>query len=534
MGWKALMGGSLPDGVARGTRCRFLRKDFPIRFSPVRRLAPALAAVLAFSLASPVHAADLFLNDEPEVYAAIDRLSALGYLPGFPVTIRPYSLQAVRKATRQAPRTADPDAFEGKLFRWLASYVAPKAMGRMTGAVAHADVRFTPGNNQGIPVPKGWSGWASIAAREETTLHVNGQVRFTSFDGEGGDNGNRLLDASIEAGVPWVSVQAGKLSSWYGPGRHGALVVTTNAAPYSGVRLHNLEPIAAPGRFSFLGPLQYDVFVARMEQKEQFSHSLLVGTRLAAKPGRLLEVGFSRTVHYDGSGRRNGISEFSKAYFGNSEADGRSNSLTGFDITLTLPFAAQPLQGYWERAVEENSQVGQMFFPWSDVGGNILGVYLPRVLRYSRLDLRVEHADTYSGDAKDENWYGNPSYPHRYRGNILGHPMGGSSRDLFVESRYSLRPDAYAGISYEKVKHEGGDLAGESHSIVSAGLLGWLTKSWRGEVRASWDRVKDERGGSGRDGTDVTAWVALTWQTNVLVPPDVEEVPLRELQGVTQ
>jgi hypothetical protein len=534
MGCNTLMGGSQPAGVARGTGSRFLRKDRPIRFPAVRRFAPALAAFLALSLASPVHAADLFLNDEPEVYAAIDRLSALGYLPGLPVNTRPYSLRAVRQATRQAPRTADPDAFEGKLFRWLAGYVAPKAMGRLTGAVAHADARFTPGNNQGLPVPKGWSGWASLAAREETTPQVNGQLRFTSFFGEGGDNGNRLLDASIEAGVPWASVQVGKLSSWYGPGRHGALVFTSNAAPYPGVRLHNPEPIAAPGRISFLGALQYDLFVARMEKKPQFSHSLLVGTRLAAKPGSLLEVGFSRTVHYDGEGRSNGISEFSKAYFGNSEADGRSNALTGFDITLTLPFAAQPVQAYWERGVDDNSQVGQMFLPWSDVGGNILGVYLPRVLSYSRLDLRVEYADTVSGGDREEPFYGDPSYPHRYRENILGHPVGGSSRDWFVESRYSLRPDVYAGISYEKVKHEGGDLAGESHSIVSAGLLGWSTKSWRGEVRASWDRVSDEGGVSGRDGSDFTAWVALTWQTNVLVPPDEGEVPLRELQGVPQ
>lgn len=497
------------------------------------RFPCALVVLLTLLLVSPAPAADLFISDEPEVYAAIEKLYASGSLPGFLANTRPYSLRAVRAAL-SGPRALPPEGIDGELFRWLNGYVAAQQMGRITGAVAHADSRFTPGNNEGVPVPKGWSAYASLAAREETTPLVNGQVRFTSFYGERGDDGNRVLDASLEVGYPSFAVRAGKLSGWYGPGRHGALILTNNAAPYTGVRLHNPEPIAAPGPLAFLGPFRYDLFLARMDKRNQFSHSLLAGTRFAARPGRLLEVGFSRAVHYDGEGRSKGISEFSKAYFGNNEASGASDSLTGFDITLTLPFAAQPVQGYWERAVDDNSRLGRMFVPWSDVGANIFGLYLPRVLGYSRLDLRVEYADTYSGEAKQENWYGGPSYPHRYRGNILGHPMGGDSRDWFVESRYFLRPDSMAGISYEELRHEGGDLAGENRSTVSAGLAGWVSKYWRGEVRASWEHVSEEGGIPGRDRSDVFVYVGLSWQTEEFVPSDGEEVPLREIQGVTQ
>ena len=511
-----------------------MRKDTVIFSLPTRRFAFALAVVLSLSLASPAAAADLFLNDEPEVYAAIDKLSALGYLPRLLANTRPYSLRAVRAAVRQAPRAADPNGFDGELIRWLAEYVAPGQMGRITGVVAHSDSRFTPGNSQGIPVPKGWSGVVSVAAREETTPLVNGQVRFTSFYGEGGDDGNRLLDASIEVGSARFAIQAGNLSTWYGSGRHGALIFTNNAAPNLGIRVHNPEPIRAPGLFSSFGLLQYDVFVARMEGKEQFSHSILVGTRLAAKPRRLLEVGFSRALHYGGEGRDDGISEFFTDYFGNNESSGRSNPLSAFDITLTLPLAFQPVQVYWERGVDDNSNLGRMFVPWSDVGANILGLYFPRALRFSRLDLRIEYADTFSGDAKDDNWYDHPAYPHQYRGHILGHPMGGSSRDWFVESRYYLSPDSFAGVSYERVLHDGSDLKGERRSIVSAGLIGWLSKSWRAEARASWERVTGEGGVPGRAGTDVAAWVGLSWQTDMLLPPDVEEVPIREIQGVTR
>jgi hypothetical protein len=513
-----------------------MRRDVSVLIE--NRNVPFFFALFLFAMgisaASRIEAADLFLNDEPEVYAAIDRLSALGYLPLLPANTRPYSVHALRAATKPDPRAAAPPGFDGELFRWLAAYVAPKEMGRVTGAAAFSDSRFTPANGEGVPVPKGWSGRASVAIREQTTPLVNGQLRFTSFYGEGGDDGNRLLDASIELGSPWLAVQAGKISTWYGPGRHGALIFTNNAAPYPGVRVHNLEPIPAPGPFSFLGALQYDVFAARMEKKERFSHSLLVGTRLAARPSRWFEIGFSRAMHYDGEGRSKGIGEFFTDFFGNDGPPDSSNSLYGFDLTLTLPFPSYPVQAYWERAGQDRSQVGRIFLPWSDRWANLYGLYFPRIFRFSRLDLRVEYADNESGEAGDDNWYAHPAYPHRYHGEILGHPMGGNAKDWFVESRYHLRPDSYAGISYERVLRDGPDAGGERRSIVSAGLVARLSESWRGEARASWDRVTDEGGITGRDGTDVSAWVALSWQTNVLVPSDEQEVPIREYPRANQ
>ncbi|MGA7105731.1 MAG: hypothetical protein WBX49_10345, partial [Candidatus Deferrimicrobiaceae bacterium] len=126
------------------------------------------------------------------------------------------------------------------------------------------------------------------------------------------------------------------------------------------------------------------------------------------------------------------------------------------------------------------------------------------------------------------------AYPHQYRGHILGHPMGGSARDWFVESRYFLSPDSIAGVSYERVLHDSVDRKGERREVVSAGIIDWFSKSWRAEARASWERVTGEGGVPGRAGTDVAAWVALSWQTDVLVPSDEEEVPIREIQGVTR
>ena len=83
------------------------------------RIACTLAVLLSLFLVSRVSAADLFLTAEPEVYAAIDKLNALGFLPGFLANTRPYSLLAVRAAANPMTRFASPDRFEGDLLRWV-------------------------------------------------------------------------------------------------------------------------------------------------------------------------------------------------------------------------------------------------------------------------------------------------------------------------------------------------------------------------------------------------------------------------------
>src|SRR3990172_9979982 len=99
----------------------------------------------------------------------MDGFWALGYLQRLPANTRPYSVRAIRAATKPDPRAVAPPGFDGEVFRWLAAYVAPKEMGRLTGAAAFSDSRFTPANGEGVPVPKGRSGRAAVATREQTS-----------------------------------------------------------------------------------------------------------------------------------------------------------------------------------------------------------------------------------------------------------------------------------------------------------------------------------------------------------------------------
>ncbi|MGE5189045.1 MAG: capsule assembly Wzi family protein [Gemmatimonadota bacterium] len=484
------------------------------------RNVPALlaAAALLAAVAASARAADLFLVEEPEVYAAVDRLNASGVLPGFLANTRPYSVAAVREATRSAiakaasrtPTAAPLDPFDREVLAWLAEYTATPETARVTVGGAWSEARYTPPNDDGVPVPAEWSGQASFSARDEVTPYVSGHLRALSFYGEGGDDGNRLLEAALETGYRSASLQVGKLSSWYGPGRRGALIFTNNAAPYPGVRLHNPEPIPLSGWLSFLGNFQYDLFFARMGKKPLRSHSRLVGVRLAARPAGWLELGVSRALHYGGDGASNGFSEFWTDFWGNNEPSDRSNSLVGFDLTLTLPIGPQPVQLYWSPAGEHSRPK-----EWA----NQVGVYFPRIPGIPRLDLRAEYADTFGAQAKRIEWYGSANYPHRYHGDLLGHALGPYSRELSFVSRYFLRPSSFAELSYDRILHDGGALDGERHDVFGAGVSGWLTPRWRAEARAAADRLTRRAGVSGAERTDFSAFLAVAYQVPSLTNP---------------
>jgi hypothetical protein len=495
------------------------------------RWVGVLVVAAGISAAVPARAADLFLTDEPEVYAALDRLDALGVIPGFLANTRPYSIVAVRAAVEEARRAPALDEFDAELVLWLADYVSKNAMGRLEGAAAFSDDRFVPPNDQGIPVPDGWSARATFSAREETTPFASGQLRATAFRGEGDDDGTRLLDAALEVGYPYLAVQGGKLSTWYGPGRRGALIFTTNAPPVPGVRVHNQVPIPLTGRLRFLRRLDYDVFVARLGDTPPFPRSLLAGTRLAFKP-RLwfapVEIGLSRALHFGGRGSGDSLGDIFSRYF-DADPDDRSNSLAGIDVAVTLPFPRQPVQLYWEGAGERRAPIfGIKEISRPDGWAHLFGIHLPRVLGLSRLGLRAEYADTYSGEAKEAAWYGDGGYPHFYRDRVLGHSMSGDSKNLFIEARYYISSTAVASLSFDRTKHEQGRVQtivppGEVRRRLTAGLLGWELPSWRGEVRLSAERVTNRGGVPGDDGTSFSAFVALAYQVDTLISEYVRD-----------
>ena len=146
-------------------------------------------------------------------------------------------MRMLRAAAETAGRESAPGEFDGELLAWIAEYASPAGTGRVAAGGSFADTRSVPANNEGVPRPDGWSVWESAAVRYEFAPWLSVQAREVSFFGEDGDDGNRVLDTSIEAGHRYFSAEAGKISTWYGPGRHGALIFTNNAARGGSIRM---------------------------------------------------------------------------------------------------------------------------------------------------------------------------------------------------------------------------------------------------------------------------------------------------------
>jgi hypothetical protein len=481
----------------------------------------AILAVLAL-FAAPARAADLFLSGEREIYLAVDKLNAMGQIPGFLANTRPYSVAAVRAALDRNAAAGQGTGFDAELARWVTYSTKPAFLVRGTVALEADEKRETRANEGGVPTPKGSSARLSILAREEANPFVSAQLSAATFFGESGDDGTRVGETSIETGIPSAALQIGKIATWYGPGRLGALLFTNNAQSYPGIRFHNPVPIPLPGFFSFLGNAQYDLFLARLESDRPIPNPLLFGMRLAARPGRFLELGVSRSMIYGGEGRDSGLSAWWDAFKGGNTNDpgdkGLVNQIAGFDVTLTLPFSFQPVQAYLELAGEDEAGMLGASIPFPSKFAQVTGVFLPSLFGGAAHDLRVEWARNHwrgNGPA----WYIHPvsdgGYAHFYRGQVLGHPMSTDAQNISIQTHHFLLPSTYLELTLSRTDRYSAGPLKERTDRASVGFVGWLTEHVRVEAEVAQAKVENPAGLPGTDDEDASFRIAFSYQYGV-------------------
>jgi len=473
--------------------------------------ALAAWAFVAFPAVALSAAPELFLGEEPESYVVIDKLEGMGLLPDLMTGDRPVEAREVAREAKKAGSTDDP--FTDGMLRFLGMGDDLRFDFRLRAGGGYSGEPEVPPNAQGFPVPKG--GWVRAGGffRSSPAHWLAVQARGDGLWDFGDETIGRLGETSARVGWPQATLEAGRFSLWWGPGRHGALLFTTNAQPLTGVRFRNPRPIALGWPLRFLGLFQYDFFIARLEGSRPIPHTLLSGIRLALRPGRHVEVGVSRAVHYGGSGRGNGLRDWWDAFKGGSANDPGTtgNQLGGADISITLPFRVQPVRLYGEAAGED--QARGHIVPLPSKWAYLAGIFLPSVLGSARWDLRAEAAANHvrgNGPA----WYvhSRPEYAHRYRGQILGHPMGTDARDLFLEARYFMLPSSYIEVNLDRTERMSPGPAKEKATRVGAGLIAWLTKNWRAEARVAIYRVSNQGGTPGKDSSDVPTQFNLSYQ----------------------
>jgi len=453
-------------------------------------------------------APEIFLREEPEAYLVIDKLEGMGFLPGLMTGDRGLEAREVADEANGAEDTGDP--FADGMLRFLQLEAARRYDFRLRAGFEHSGDGQIPPNAQGLPVPENGDFRAGGFFRAAPTRWLALQGRGDFLAGLDGGSFGRVEETSLRLGWPEATLEAGRFSLWWGPGRHGSLLFTTNARPLIGIRIRNPRPIPLGWWFRFLGLFQYDLFLSRLEDDDRpVPDPLLSGLRLSVKPISWLELGASRALQFGGEGGDESLSTFLDIFRGKSESpenNPEGNSLASLDAKIRIPFRVQPVVLYAEAGGED--EAGLFPSKWAALAG----LFLPSIGTWKKADFRLEIADDDSFISSPGVWYRHSKYPHRYRGRILGHHMGTDAKDLFIEAHYFLLPSSYLEGNIDITHRNFPGPAREETWRVTGAVVAWLTKNLRAEGRVAYSRVSNENGVAGRDATDAVLQAAISYQ----------------------
>lgn len=314
----------------------------------------------------------------------------------------------------------------------------------------YLSVPFSIYNNEGIDYGKGHN--ASVQLQSHARLwsvfsfFIEPAFIFNQQFGSGEDESRlafRLHKGYAKLNIYNIELLVGRDSIWWGPGYHGALLMSNNAHPFDMIKLSNPEPVLLPWIFSLLGPVQFNLIFSQLNDQRQGSelaNPFLYGLRLGLKPHPFVEVGGSHLVLFGGPGRRDmTLREILATLYSNSNRDNEktdSNQQFAVDLAITLPniqkyiFIANGIRLYGEIGAEDSG------YP-PDTRAYLAGLAIYKPFLLDGAVLRAEYA-ILSPDRAPAAWYSHGSYPMRYEGRAFGHHAGSDAEDLFVEWSHHL------------------------------------------------------------------------------------------------
>ncbi|WP_417624793.1 capsule assembly Wzi family protein [Paremcibacter congregatus] len=276
-----------------------------------------------------------------------------------------------------------------------------------------------------------------------TTVHLEGGYR----KGDGEDYAH--LDGSYLS-QDWGnwSVYAGAFDRWWGPGRESTLILSNNARPMPSVGLRRIEPKAFESKWlSWIGPWQWDMFVAKMEEDRHIPNALVAGMRLSFEPLENFEVGLSRTMQLCGDGRPCGFNTWTRALISVGDLDNTGtanepgNQLASIDLAYSMAVGERTSLKLYAEGTAEDQNVVLPFQFAKLIGASLYGPYGDDGASWR---LTTEYSDTTSrhawlfGKRKNNTLYEHFIYKsgYRYKGRSLGHSLDNDSKLISVIVQY--------------------------------------------------------------------------------------------------
>jgi len=403
------------------------------------------------------------------VYDALERLDVLGLLPEAMLGTKPFNrLEVARWLNRiEAPATEDPlvrllldeleEEFKPELDDLRENAVPPAIRYRLAdplslelteAALENQTLRFRE-NHEGDFYHDGPNGQLELNSWMTLGRYLALELKPSVTSQEGGTY-LVLKKAALKLTISNLELEVGRDSLWWGPGYHGAMLVSDNAQPFNFFKLSSAEAFRVP----YLGLWKVTLFLARLEKDRDFPYPKLLGFHLDLKPAPFLELGATRVMLFGGQGRPAlSLEDFSEIYFGKPNQSGRheDDEIASVDLRLLIPRLDPfftPLELYGEVGGEDEAE----YHFTKD--GYLMGMYIPNLLHYGTTDFRVEYANDHVPDNPNV-WYTHSLYTsgYTYHGQIIGHHMGTDSSDLFMRLTHLLNPRLQWGLQWEEERH---------------------------------------------------------------------------------
>jgi Capsule assembly protein Wzi len=456
------------------------------------------------SVRSPQQLASPFVPLDSWVYAAFDRLAALGYAPSAYADLRPWTRMECARILVAASRELYIDEKSGgEAYRLYAALKAEFAdeLRPYEGLPAASSVRIenlytrylgiagtplddsyhfgqTLINDFGRPYGEGSnlvSGFEASASSGPAVLFIRGEYQhagamppFTpAIEQLLGTidltppvtpnhtsvlNQFRLLDSYLAWNFKTIQFSAGRQSLWWGPGLGGPPNFSDNAEPMDMLRATNPSPWRLPSFFSWLGPMRWEFFIGLMGEHHFPELPAMDGQKISLKPTPNLEFGFSRTIVF----KPITFGQFWKGFIsvGNNShtlPGSIGNRHGGFDFSYRIPGLRNWLVLYSDGTSDHNpSPLGEPQMSLMNPG-----VYLPQIPKIPKLDFRAEVA--WSDPPALANWVGRYFYYDSYfhisygnDGNLIGSWVGREGHGLQLWSTYWLSPRNTLQFGYRK------------------------------------------------------------------------------------
>ena len=302
-------------------------------------------------------------------------------------------------------------------------------------------------NNDGIVYQEHHNFSAEFQGEGRLWNHISLYYRpiFKAFEGQKAkldlDKGYLKVEAAR------MELEAGRDSLWWGPGYHGALLMTNNARPFDLIKLSNDRPYLLP----LLGPFKFNLFFSRLDNEApSIPKPLLYGLRFNFKPHPIVEFGISHIAIFDGEGREDlSLGDVLEILYSNRNLEGKkaSNQQVAIDLVLRWPNfdrilpLARSLKFYGEYGAEDTG-----FLP--DRRAYLLGLFFSDLFLTGRIDLRLEYTNTSPRDVSSA-WYTHNEYPPIFHDRIFGHHVGSNGQDYFARLTAYLTPKLLLGFDLD-------------------------------------------------------------------------------------